>query len=447
MNNSNGFRTLAARLLATALFLTNTASALADVHYVDVNSTNATPPYLSWATAAMNIQNAVDAAVAGDEIVVTNGIYTTGGRNGNRVTVDKPLSIHSINGPQFTAIMGTIRRYNSPKTRCVYLTDGASLSGFTLTGGVAHLGGGVLCGSPTAVVSNCVVSDNSAHEVVAGYSMGIPPVPIYSGGAGGGVYGGTLNNCTLSRNSATGVNASGGGASYTTLNNCTLSGNSYGGAANGSTLNNCTLTGNSYGAYFSALNNCTLTDNGIGAYFSTLNNCIAYFNVGQNYDSSSTLNYSCTSPQPDNGFGNITNAPLFVDAASSNLRLQPDSACNNAGNNDLVQTTTDSDGNPRIADGIVDIGAYELPITPAIALGRLLLFVNDAHLEGRNKQPLLADLRAALSSVERGNLAAALNQLSAFQNKVRAQIARSHPSMANEVTATSQRISDVLSGR
>ena len=46
---------------------------------MDVNSTNATPPYTNWTTAATNIQDAVDAAVAGDEIVVTNGIYATGG--------------------------------------------------------------------------------------------------------------------------------------------------------------------------------------------------------------------------------------------------------------------------------------------------------------------------------------------------------------------------------
>ena len=39
-------------------------SALAGVHYVDVNSTNATPPYTNWTTAATNIQAAVDAAVA-----------------------------------------------------------------------------------------------------------------------------------------------------------------------------------------------------------------------------------------------------------------------------------------------------------------------------------------------------------------------------------------------
>src|SRR5437899_5344691 len=101
---------LADKLFASALLLAGAARALAGVHYVDVNSTNATPPYTNSATAATNIQDAVDAAVAGDEIVVTNGIYANGGRaetgfpfalDASRVAVDKPLNLRSVNGPQF----------------------------------------------------------------------------------------------------------------------------------------------------------------------------------------------------------------------------------------------------------------------------------------------------------------------------------------------------------
>src|SRR4051794_30252544 len=40
-------------------------SAVASVHYVDMNSTNATPPYTNWTPAATNIQDAVNVAVAG----------------------------------------------------------------------------------------------------------------------------------------------------------------------------------------------------------------------------------------------------------------------------------------------------------------------------------------------------------------------------------------------
>ena len=95
----------------------------AATHYVWQSSTGQVPPFLTWATAATNIQDAVDAAVAGDEIVVTNGTYATGGRvdpygETNRVVVDKPLALKSVNGPQTTVIDGGIA------IGCVYLTDG-----------------------------------------------------------------------------------------------------------------------------------------------------------------------------------------------------------------------------------------------------------------------------------------------------------------------------------
>ncbi len=63
--------------VALALFLLCSGGALAAVRYVHVDNINATPPYTNWTTAATNIQDAVDAAVAGDEIVVSDGSLRT----------------------------------------------------------------------------------------------------------------------------------------------------------------------------------------------------------------------------------------------------------------------------------------------------------------------------------------------------------------------------------
>ena len=285
--------------------LASTLNAPAAVRYVDLNCANPAPPFTTWASAATNIQDAIDAADAGDVIWVTNGVYATGGKVmagnlTNRVALDKAVTLWSVNGAQETVIQGrwdvvSTNGLGPSAVRCAWLTNGAVLSGFTLRGGATRStgddttlrsGGGVWCASTYSVVANCIITSNSAACYGGGSYYGTLNNCAITGNSaysGGGSHSGTLTNCTLAGNTASQY---GGGSTYGRLNNCSLTGNSaarYGGGSYSGTLNNCTLTGNSAndggGAYFGTLNNCLLTGNrasayGGGAYFGTLNNCV-----------------------------------------------------------------------------------------------------------------------------------------------------------------------------
>lgn len=368
---------------STSMFLLgSTHHAAAAVRYVDANSAHPVPPFTNWATAAVFIQHAVDAAAPGDEVLVTNGVYALGSRTfmvpgpsgtmitgaGNRVAVTKPITVRSVNGPEVTLIegykeSGTFNGAGS--VRCAYLAGGAVLSGFMLTNGATlhsydAAGGGVYCESTNVTVTNCVLTGNSAGQG-GGASLGTLVNCSMTGNRasiGGGAFGALLNRCTVTGNSA----SSGGGACLGTLNHCVLTGNSarQGGGATSNTLNHCSLientasaegagayagtlngcwlTGNSAsgsggGACAGILNHCTLTGNsasrGGGASSNTLNNCILYFNdagSGPNYHSA-TLNYCCTTPFPSNGSGHIASPPeLAID-----FRLSANSPCRGAG--------------------------------------------------------------------------------------------------------------------
>jgi PKD repeat protein len=338
------------------------------VVYVALDNPNPVPPYSSWITAATNIQDAVDAAYIGGTVLVSNGVYQTGGRvvHGtltNRVAVTKPLALRSVNGPAVTLIQG-----NGPvgtnAVRCVYLTSGAALVGFTLTNGAtlaipypryppapavyAADGGGVWCESTSALVSNCVLIGNSTEH------------------SGGGAHGGILSRCTLVANQAhSSRGASGGGAAGSVLNNCALFGNAAdrGGGAAACTLDNCTLTDN------------TASISGGGAYggdifiSAALRNCIVYYNSApssSNYAGEIVFSHCCTTPLPAGGAGNFDNVPLFADQAGDNLHLQSNSPCINAGTNYYAPAGPDMDGSPRIVGGTVDIGAYEHQSPPLL---------------------------------------------------------------------------------
>jgi len=334
----------------TYTFAISATSYAAQIRYVWTNSPAPAAPYLSWTNAAHTIQDAIDASVHTDLILVTNGVYQAGGRvvHGamtNRVVIDKAVTVRSVNGPAVTTIQGSSPAGDAA-VRCVYVGTNATLSGFTLTNGTTRAlgdlitennGGGAWC-ETSAVISNCIIVGNIAPNV------------------GGGVYGGTLSRCIVSGNQAYG----GGGAGFGTLNNSLIYGNSafgnFGGAAWGCTLNNCTISGNS------------AAQEAGGAIFSTLSNSIAYFNtapVNPNH-SGSVVTYTCTTPNPG-GTGNITNEPLFV--STNDFHLRPDSPAINAGNNAGVIGTNDLDGSPRIIDGTVDMGAYETAVSLMAVLG------------------------------------------------------------------------------
>src|SRR5688572_11720491 len=95
----------------TAILIACGCSIHTDAALRYVNVKNATPmaPYTNWPTAARIIQDAIDLAEIGDEIIVTNGVYDTGGRAihpkmTNRIAVLKPLTVRSVNGPELTII-------------------------------------------------------------------------------------------------------------------------------------------------------------------------------------------------------------------------------------------------------------------------------------------------------------------------------------------------------
>ena len=193
---------------------------------------------------------------------------------------------------------------------------------------------------------------------------------------GGGAYSNVLINCIFTNNFA----EFGGAAAYATLIKCAVIGNraqNYGGGTYLATADNCLLTGNSASSLGGAadggvLRSCTVVSNltpptgGIPAvYGSAVTNCIVYDNAGGNIVASKSIDYTCSSPLFI-GSGNFTNAPLFVNEAGGDFHLQSNSPCINSGNNACAAGTVDFDGNPRIAGGTVDVGAYEFQTPSSI---------------------------------------------------------------------------------
>lgn len=328
------------------------------------------PPFTTWADAATNIQDAIDAAADSDTVWVTNGVYRTGGRVAsggltNRVVLDKALTVRSVNGAEVTTILGQWdpTATNGPlAVRCVWMAQGAKLRGFTIQAGATlstldsiadRQGGGVACeviigAQPSSsVIESCIISGNA------------------SSGFGAGVAGGVVLHTRIvgNRNLGGGPYANGGGTAYSSLINCYVAGNY--------------AQGEGGGAYQGSLVNCTVADNYTvysqsgGVYGSFATNSIVYFN--SNVHGSSANYYPptagtkfvncCTFPQLASS-GGIDADPQLMDS----YHLAVNSPCRGAGTN--LASGSDLDGEPWAA--IPSIGCdepWEAGITGPLAVG------------------------------------------------------------------------------
>ena len=268
------------------------------------------------------------------------------------------------------------------------LLTGCKLSENGATNGTG--GGARLC-----TLSNCVVESNSGiwgGGLYGGYASD-SCISSNTAKVGGGSCYGELRNCTIVNNTA----SSGGGVAYGihhqcrltdnmayqgggsdrgTLVNCTLNRNaaSYGGGASGGMLYNCVLNGNrAYdggGTYGSTNYHCTLTGNcatnsGGGACRSAFYDSIVYHNgawSGSNYVNSSFI-YSCTSPLPTNGVGNIADIPRLASAQ----HLAANSPCIGRGNA-AYSTGVDMDGERWGDPPCMGADEYSAPIIGSLAV-------------------------------------------------------------------------------
>jgi len=348
----------------------------------------------------VSIQEAINAVIDGDEIIVSPGIYYE-----NINFMGRNIILRSTDPTNPTVVARTI--INGSWAGSVVTFSGTEnetcvLSGFTITGGYTLNGGGIYGNGTRATIENNIISHNSAFgsevanggglydcdgiirnnvisenraDVRYGYSTWWPyaysweEYVYHDGGNGGGLYdcdGAILNNIIFNNT------ANDGGGLY---------------GCDG-TIQNNTIVGNRANGHWSyqycyriapfqyRCDNpvCHSTGAGGGLARSSpgtiIRNCIfwensaSYINDELSYDQPAF--YCCIQGWTSGRNGIISSDPEFVDSENGDFHLLPISPCIDAGG--IVNLAQDFEGDPRPWDGTseprgdgsdFDIGADE----------------------------------------------------------------------------------------
>ena len=218
--------------------------------------------------------------------------------------------------------------------------------------------------SATLNIVSCAITNNTTGN--GGSASPFDSGHGGDGGDGAGIFcfSGTVTNCTIANNT-TGSGGNGGlypdgghggdggdGAgifcSSGTVTNCTIANNTTGAGGNGSIGEYDGLPGQGPGIYADSntlINNTIIWGNSPEQLVGHDSTNVSYCNIEDSVLAGTN--------------GNIDVDPRFVDPSAGDYHLLPSSLCVDSGDNAVVTVTTDLDGNPRIINGTVDMGAYE----------------------------------------------------------------------------------------
>lgn len=338
----------------------------------------------SWAAAKATVQAAINnAAVVGGEIWVKHGTYAT------NATLSIGVSIFGgfagtesarSQRPDPRLIPSILDGTGSGPVLSVPLSAAATIDGFTITNGSAPNGGGISVLSANPVIHNNVITRNT----VTGYGGGIyvsAGAPIItnntitgntSGNFGGGLYlGGTsarVADNTVTRNTSAyggGFFEEGGGAPVVANNTIVENAAPNGGGAlytrNDFVLANNILAYNTSGIQAEAA-------------FTLANHNLYFGNTNGDYPA-----------QPALGTGDVSADPQIVRDPYGNYHIQLTSPARNAGSNAVVLSPdTDIDGQARIQQTTVDIGADESDGVAAFIPVVNVFYVDPAGDDGKD---------------------------------------------------------------